>query len=147
MPLVHHLTGTAFEANEARSAKLRAGQTPTVPLPKRSAPDAAGSSTGCKLCDAQASVFDLSMRCCLDRYESVFGSVHEHRSMFALARAAALDGDFVPARRLVESYRRVFGTMAAVTLKRRLWQSISEAQIRPHLGVLGENPKEPGPAA
>ncbi|HUD25875.1 MAG TPA: hypothetical protein VMQ45_09325 [Burkholderiaceae bacterium] len=83
------------------------------------------------MCATRAPVFDLSMPCCLDRYESLFGSVNEHRSMFAHALTAALYGDYLPARRLVESYRRVFGAMAAVELKRILWQSIAEAQVRP----------------
>jgi hypothetical protein len=80
------------------------------------------------------------MRCCLDRYESLFGSVNEHRSMFARARMSALDGDFVPAHRLVESYRRVFGPMAAVELKRTLWQSITDSQTHPP----AHSPAEPG---
>jgi hypothetical protein len=51
--------------------------------------------------------------------------------MFAHALRAALYEDYLPARRLVESYRRVFGAMAAVELKRILWQSIAEAKTRP----------------
>jgi hypothetical protein len=120
MPLVHRWSGTGFATRDA------------------------DSPTFCKLCAARASTFDLSMRCCLDRYESLFGSVYEHRSKFAHARISALDGDFMPARRLVESYRRVFGPMAAVELKRTLWQSINEAQGQPlrRSGVdQGEQPR------
>lgn len=87
------------------------------------------------------------MRCCLDRYEALFGSVTEHRSMFAHARISALEGDFMPARRLVESYRRVFGPMAAVELKRTLWQSIADGQMRPPLRSGGEQADQPQTAA
>jgi hypothetical protein len=86
----------------------------------------------CELCAARASTFDLSKRCCLDRYESLFGSVHEHRKLFVHAMLCGLDGNFMPARRLVESYRRVFGPMAAVELRRSLWHAIGDAQARPH---------------
>jgi hypothetical protein len=87
------------------------------------------------------------MRCCLDRYESLFGSVSDHRSMFAHARVSALEGDFMPARRLVESYRRVFGPMAAIELKRTLWQSIADAQADPHQRPSSEHPDQPHAAA
>jgi len=76
-------------------------------------------------------MFDPTRACCLDRYESLFGSVHEHRSRFAQARASAEIGDLGPARRLVESYRRVFGPLAAVELKRALLGSIVDARTRP----------------
>jgi hypothetical protein len=99
------------------------------------------------LCATRASTFDLSMRCCLDRYESLFGSVFEHRSKFAQARISALDGDFMPARRLVESYRRVFGSMAAVELKRLLWQSIDEARITSLRRSIGDPREQPHLAA
>jgi hypothetical protein len=131
MPLVHRLSGPKFATNED-SPRLRpsAATLPGQPRPAQSAPEPSGR-INCRLCTTRAAVFDLSMPCCVDRYESLFGSVHEHRSMFAHALRAALRGDYLPARRLVESYRRVFGAMAAVELKRILWQSIAEAQVRP----------------
>jgi hypothetical protein len=131
MPLVHRLSGPKFATNED-SPRLRPSPA-TLPGPPRPLQPAAAPSgrANCRLCTTRAPVFDLSMPCCVDRYESLFGSVHEHRSMFARALTAALYGDHLPARRLVESYRRVFGPMAAVELKRILWQSIAEAQTRP----------------
>jgi hypothetical protein len=99
------------------------------------------------LCATRASAFDLSMRCCLDRYESLFGSVYEHRSRFEQARISALNGDFMPARRLVESYRRVFGSLAAVELKRMLWQSIDEARITSLRRAAGDHRELPRAAA
>lgn len=128
MPLVHRLSGIGFASDEDKR-RLRESQA-AYPFRSPQTSSKPASATLCKLCAARASTFDLSMRCCLDRYESMFGSVLEHRSRFAQARACALDGDFMPARRLVESYRRVFGPMAAVELKRVLWQSIAEAQSR-----------------
>jgi hypothetical protein len=132
MPLVHSLSGTAFASYEDRSARLRESH---VPYSAQSESAEASNDTSvsryCPLCAIRASTFDLSMKCCLDRYESLFGSVFEHRTRFVQARTSALDGDFLPARRLVESYRRVFGPMAAVELKRALWQSIAEGQARP----------------
>jgi len=44
--------------------------------------------------------------------------------MIAEARYAAMLGDHRPAQRLVESYRRVFGPMAAVELRRSLFRSV-----------------------
>jgi hypothetical protein len=140
MPLVHRLSGTGF-ASEDKNPKQKEPP-PTYPAQLRSAPqpleEAVGTGALCILCATRASTFDLSMRCCLDRYESLFGSVNEHRSMFAHARMSALEGDFVPAHRLVESYRRVFGPMAAVELKRTLWQSIADGRPPPR------SPGEPG---
>jgi hypothetical protein len=140
MPLVHRLSGTGF-SSEDKSSKPKE-RPPTFPAQLRSTPqpleEAVGTGALCILCATRASTFDLSMRCCLDRYESLFGSVNEHRSMFAHARMSALEGDFVPAHRLVESYRRVFGPMAAVELKRTLWQSIADSRPPPR------SPGEPG---
>ena len=141
MPLVHRLSGTGFASDEDKRQKLKEPP-PTYPAPVRSAPqpleEAVSAGALCILCATRASTFDLSMRCCLDRYESLFGSVNEHRSMFAHARMSALDGDFMPAHRLVESYRRVFGPMAAVELKRTLWRSIADGHPLPR------SPGEPG---
>jgi len=83
----------------------------------------------------------------MDRYESMFGSMTQHRNLFAHARMCALDGNFMPARRLVESYRRVFGPMAAVELRRALWQSIADAQARAHHPTAGEHPGQSSSAA
>jgi hypothetical protein len=144
MPLVHRFAGTGFATDEDKTLLLR-DRPPTYPSPFRSpAPlDEAGRPAFCILCATHASTFDLSMRCCLDRYESLFGSVNEHRSMFAHAKMSALEGDFMPARRLVESYRRVFGPMAAVELKRTLWQSIADAQVHPAQRSVGEHADQP----
>lgn len=101
MPLVHRFSGPAFAPSYPRDTR-----------------------PGCPQCEAGAAVFDLSCRCCLDRYESLFGSAREHRDVFARALQAALRGDMGPARRLVESYRRVFGPMEAVELRRLLWREI-----------------------
>jgi hypothetical protein len=147
MPLVHRLSGTGFASDEGKSTRVRErpatypGAIPLAPLPQ--APDSSGGAAFCPLCATRASTFDLSMRCCLDRYEAMFGSVTEHRSMFLHARDCALEGDFMPARRLVESYRRVFGPMAAVELKRRLWQAIAEAQTQPRQRAEGGPRQEP----
>ncbi len=149
MPLVHRLSGTGFASDEDKSVKLR-DRPPTYPAQFRSPPPLEESSANgalCILCATHASTFDLSMRCCLDRYESLFGSVNEHRSMFAHARMCALDGNYMPARRLVESYRRVFGPMAAVELKRTLWQSIADGQMHAPPRPAGEHPDQPQPAA
>jgi hypothetical protein len=129
MPLVHLLSGTGFASYEDRTLRLRESHVPYAT--QSDSPQASNDPDAvkyCPLCSTRASTFDLSMKCCLDRYESLFGSVYEHRTRFAQARASALEGDHLPARRLVESYRRVFGPMAAVELKRTLWQSIAEAQ-------------------
>lgn len=136
MPLVHRLSGTGFASAGDSGLKLRGGP-PTFPQPKflHVATEVA-DTTQCPLCASRALVFDLSVRCCLDRYESLFGSVHEHRNLFARARRSALFGDLVPARRLVESYRRAFGPLAAVELKRTLWQSITDGRTRaPHPAI------------
>jgi hypothetical protein len=77
----------------------------------------------------------------------MFGSMNQHRNMFAHARMCAIEGDFMPARRLVESYRRVFGPMAAVELKRTLWQSIADAHTRPPLTPASTSSEPPRPAA
>jgi hypothetical protein len=140
MPLVHRLSGTGFASGEAGTARLRE-RPATIPghVPVS---QASGDPAHCPLCARRASVFDLSMRCCLERYESLFGSVHEHRSMFTRAKISALFGDLGPARRLVESYRRVFGPLAAVELRRTLWQSIAEARSRPVNQAVG--PPAPG---
>ena len=130
MPLVHRLAGTGFSSDEDRGQRVRE-RPPSYPSQFQSSQplDESSGPVTCILCATHASTFDLSMRCCLDRYEALFGSVNEHRSMFAHAKTSALDGDFMPARRLVESYRRVFGPMAAVELRRTLWQSIADAQL------------------
>ena len=131
MPLVHRLSGPKFATNED-SPRLRPSPAVTPGQSRAARPAAEPSGrVSCRLCATRAAIFDLSMPCCLDRYESLFGTVREHRRMFAHALTAALYGDYLPARRLVESYRRVFGAMAAVELKRILWQSISEAQTHP----------------
>lgn len=147
MPLVHRLSGIGFRSDEERISRTRE-RPPTYPADQRlpEAPIARGAET-CSLCATRASTFDLSMRCCLDRYESLFGSVNEHRRMFERARISALDGDFLPARKLVESYRRVFGPMAAVELKRRLWEAIGEAQLRSHPRAAGEDRNQSHSAA
>lgn len=132
MPLVHLLSGTGFASYEDRTVRLRESHVPySTPSDAPQASNDPGTMTYCPLCATRASTFDLSMKCCLDRYESLFGSVYEHRTRFAQAKASALEGDYLPARRLVESYRRVFGPMAAVELKRTLWQSIAGAQAQP----------------
>jgi hypothetical protein len=132
MPLVHRLWGIGYASIEEQTPRTRE-RPPTYPglIRPSTAAGEADTSGGCRLCAAGAATFDLSMRCCLDRYESLFGSMSEHRKMFARAKTSALEGDLQPARRLVESYRRVFGPMAAVELKRTLWQAIEEAQLRP----------------
>jgi len=147
MPLVHRLSGIGFRSDEERIAHARE-RPPTYPADQRlsEAPTAPGAAT-CKLCATRASTFDPSMRCCLDRYESLFGSVNEHRRMFERARISALDGDFLPARKLVKSYRRVFGPMAAVELKRRLWEAIGEAQLRSHPRAAGDDRSQSRSAA
>jgi hypothetical protein len=131
MPLVHLLSGTGFASYEDRTVRLRESHVPYST--ESDSPELSSDPESvkyCPLCATRASTFDLSMKCCLDRYESLFGSVFEHRTRFAQAKASALEGDYLPARRLVESYRRVFGAMAAVELKRTLWQSIAEAQAQ-----------------
>jgi len=145
MPLVHRLSGIGFASDEDKR-RLRESQA-AYPFRSPQTSSKPASATLCKLCAARASTFDLSMRCCLDRYESTFGSVLEHRTRFARARACALDGDFMPARRLVESYRRVFGPMEAVELKRRLWQSIADAQVRPDGRAASDGHEEPRASA
>lgn len=130
MPLVHRLSGPGFATTED-SPRFRPSPATLPGQPRPSSPAADVSERVlCRLCATRAPIFDLTMRCCLDRYESLFGSVNEHRDMFTRALTSALYGDQQPARRLVESYRRVFGPMAAVELKRVLWQSIAEAQSR-----------------
>jgi len=150
MPLVHRLSGTSFASDEDKNLKPRE-RPPTYPAQLRSPPPveepADNGGAFCILCATHASTFDLSMRCCLDRYEALFGSVTEHRSMFAHARMCALEGDFMPARRLVESYRRVFGPMAAVELKRTLWQSIADGQMHPEGHAAGDGRDEPRASA
>lgn len=143
MPLVHRLSGTGFVSAGDSGQKLRGGP-PTFPQlrsPQGSAEPV--EATQCPLCAARALVFDLSMRCCLDRYETLFGSVREHRNLLARARRSAQFGDLVPARRLVESYRRAFGPLAAMELKRTLWQSISTGQSRPLQPLVGAADKQP----
>ncbi len=131
MPLVHRLTGPEFTPSEVKSQPLRASPA-TLPQRLRPAepadPDAHGH---CALCAGGILVFDPARSCCVDRYERQFGTVQEHRSMFTHAKVAAILGDLGPARRLVESYRRVFGPMAAIELRRTLWRAISEARTRP----------------
>lgn len=132
MPLVHRLSGTGFAPDEEKTVRLR-DRPPTYPAQFVSPPPLDEANTAfCILCATRSATFDLSMRCCVDRYEALFGSMSQHRNMFAHARICALDGNFMPARRLVESYRRVFGPMAAVELKRTLWQSIANAHAGPH---------------
>jgi hypothetical protein len=79
---------------------------------------------------------------CVDRYESQVGSVKEHRNMFARAKVAAILGDPGPAQRLFELYRRVFGPMAAIELRRALWRSIGQARTRPLERGVGSAPAE-----
>ncbi|MBV8210002.1 MAG: hypothetical protein JO133_08050 [Burkholderiaceae bacterium] len=138
MPLVHRLSGTGFASSEDKNLRVRERPSAhTGPFRSLTAFDEPEHTQICVLCLTGAPTFDLSMRCCLDRYESLFGSVSEHRDMFASARRAALRGDFGPARRLVESYRRVFGPMAAVELRRVLWESVGGAQSRQHARPAG----------
>jgi hypothetical protein len=132
MPLVHRLSGTGFAPDEDKAVRLR-DRPPTYPAPFVSPPPLdEASGPLCMLCATRSTTFDLAMRCCVDRYETLFGSMNQHRNMFAHARMCALEGNFMPARRLVESYRRAFGPMAAVELRRTLWQSIADAQVGPH---------------
>ncbi len=132
MPLVHRFGGTGYASNEDKTPRTRE-RPPTYPGLIRDfvATDRPGTGGSCRLCATGAATFDLSMRCCLDRYESLFGSMNDHRTLFAHAKTSALEGDMQPARRLVEAYRRVFGPMAAVELRRTLLQAIQEAQLRP----------------
>jgi len=140
MPLVHRLSGTGFASAGDSGLKLRGGP-PTLPQLSQQGSTESVETTQCPLCANRALVFDLSMRCCLDRYETLFGSVREHRNLFARARRSAQFGDLLPARRLVESYRRAFGPLAAMELKRTLWQSISTEQRRPAEPLVGASDK------
>jgi hypothetical protein len=134
MPLVHRFSGPGFAPSEPPTQRLRAA--PPLPpeafVARKAEPADAG---GCRLCSSRAPIFDPARRCCVDRYESQFGSVAEHRHLIADALQSAMRGDLGPARRLVESYRRVFGPMAAVELRRSLWRAIDEPRGRsPNLG-------------
>jgi len=132
MPLVHRFSGPGFAPSESKSQKLRAAVAPPLDAAGGGEPASGpANSDSCHLCSARVPIFDLARRCCVDRYESHFGSVHEHRSMIARARQAAQLGDLGPAQRLVESYRRVFGSLAAVELRRSLWRSIGDVRPRP----------------
>jgi hypothetical protein len=148
MPLVHRLSGTGFAPDEEKTVRMR-DRPATYPSQFGSPPplDEVPGSSFCILCATHATTFDLSMRCCVDRYEAMFGSMNQHRNMFAHARMCAIEGNFLPARRLVESYRRVFGPMAAVELKRALWLSIAEAQMRPQHPPAGASGDPPRPTA
>jgi hypothetical protein len=147
MPLVHRLSGTGFAPDEEKTVRSR-DRPPTYPSMFGSPPPLdEASGPFCILCATHASTFDLSMRCCVDRYEGLFGSMNQHRNMFAHARMCAIEGNFMPARRLVESYRRAFGPMAAVELKRTLWQSVADAQMRPHHPPAGDHLEQPRPTA
>lgn len=133
MPLVHRLSGTEFESFETRSSHRRDDRMFEIPPTMRSSELALDAPTvaHCELCASRSPAFDLTQRCCVDRYETQMGSVGEHRATFAHAKAFALSGDYRPAQRLVESFRRAFGTLAAVELRRTLWRSVAEAQTRP----------------
>jgi hypothetical protein len=124
MPLVHRFSGPGFAPSEPTTQRLR----PATLTPEASgAVDAAPADSGhCHLCNSRVPIFDPARRCCVDRYESQFGSVDQHRHLISGALQAAMRGDLGPARRLVESYRRVFGPMAAVELRRSLWRAIDE---------------------
>jgi hypothetical protein len=111
LPLVHRFSGPAFAPSYSRDA----------------------GPEHCPQCEGRVAVFDPSRRCCLDRYEALFGSAREHRDVIARALQAALVGDMGPARRLVESYRRVFGPMEAVELRRLLWREIGTGRSGPGL--------------
>ena len=127
MPLVHRFSGPAFAPSESQSKTQKPRAFPASPTESLQEGATAGEPAAgahCHLCSARVPIFDPSRRCCLDRYESQFGSARKHRAMIAEARYAAMLGDHRPAQRLVESYRRVFGPMAAVELRRSLFRSV-----------------------
>jgi hypothetical protein len=137
MPLVHRFRGPAFAPPPSKPKTY----SETRPLPASRAEGARPATLGheigavplpqpCPQCEARLPVFDLSCRCCVDRYESLFGSAREHRDVIARALQSALQGDMGPARRLVEHYRRVFGPMEAIALRRMLSRSISDLPSR-----------------
>jgi len=134
MPLVHRFNGPAFAPSESRARHRRAASPPWNRTDRiRSGPTLPELlvDASCPLCRSRAPIFDPSRRCCLDRYESQFGSVDQHRRMMARALRSAMLGDRGPARRMVESYRRVFGPMAAVELRRKLWQYFDDPRGSP----------------
>jgi hypothetical protein len=137
MPLVHRFRGPAFapppskpktypETRPLPATRVAGARPATLGHAIGSAPPAAT----CLPCETRAPVFDLCCRSCVDRYESLFGSAREHRDVIALALQSALQGDMGPARRLVEHYRRVFGPMEAIALRRMLWRSASALPAR-----------------
>jgi hypothetical protein len=132
MPLVHRFTGPSFAPSRApapRIAPVGIAVAPSQQPDPQAAPSASEASI-CRLCRTRVPMFDLSLRCCVDRYEAQFGSADQHRSLIANARQAAISGDLGPAWRLVESYRRVFGPMPALELRRVLWRSIDDARLK-----------------
>jgi hypothetical protein len=132
MPLMHRFSGPGFAPSEPQPQKLRAAPTlsPEGICPRLFASEP-NRHAHCRLCSGRVPIFDPSRRCCVDRYETQFGSVEQHRGRIASALRAATLGDLGPARRLVESYRRVFGPMAAVELRRSLWRSIGDPRLGP----------------
>jgi len=137
MPLEHRFGGPAFAPAPSKPKTYPENRQLTAARAGGAAPATRARETGpvtppqsCRQCDSRASVFDLSCRRCVDRYESLFGSAREHRDVIAQALQSALQGDMGPARRLVEHYRRVFGPMEAVALRRVLWRSISALPAR-----------------
>jgi hypothetical protein len=129
MPLVHRFSGPEFAPSKSGAGRAVSKPSPALADSATTMPEV-GSNEGCPLCVARLPMFDLSRRCCADRYEGQFGSVDLHRSLIANARQAALTGDMGPAWRLVESYRRVFGALPAAELKRNLWRSIGALRPR-----------------
>lgn len=130
MPLVHRFSGPAFAPSPAKAKAVNDTRLSALTLPAGPLEGVAHDPDRCPQCDARLPVFDLSRRCCVDRYEALFGSAREHRDVIARAIRAALLGDVRPAHRLIESYRRVFGPMEAAELRRRLLRGVAE--LRSH---------------
>jgi len=93
MPLVHRLSGIGLRVREDKR-RLRESQAAypfrsrrppaSRPVPRFANCAPRGRRPSICRCDA-----------CLDRYESTFGSVLEHRTRFRSRQACALDGDFM----------------------------------------------------
>jgi hypothetical protein len=137
MPLVHRFGGPAFAPPPSKPKTYPENRLLAAARASGTGPATLGHEIGsvpppqpCPQCEARLPVFDLSCRCCVDRYESLFGSAREHRDVIARALQSALQGDLGPARRLVEHYRRVFGPMEAIALRRMLWRSIGAPSVR-----------------